>query len=95
VRGLTTWLSPDDGGRLFEACLSAPSPGYRVLWGVSNNTRRVYSLAEAEELGYVAKDNAEVFAEELLAGAPDTGLNPADYLGGPFTSTELGRPNPM
>ncbi len=95
VRGLTTWLSPDDGGRLFEACLSAPSPGYRVLWGVSNNTRRVYSLAEAEELGYVAKDNAEVFAEELLAGAPDTGLNPADYLGGPFTSTELGQPNPM
>jgi len=27
VRALSTWLSPDDAGRLFEACLSAPSPG--------------------------------------------------------------------
>ncbi len=95
VRGLTTWLSPDDGGRLFEACLTAPNPGYRVIWGVSNNTRRVYSLREAEELGYVSKDNAEVFAEELLAGQPDTGVHPNDYLGGPFTTTELGKPNPM
>lgn len=95
VRGLTTWLSPDDGGRLFEACLTAPKPGYRVIWGVSNNTRRVYSLREAEELGYVSKDNAEAFAPELHAGAPDTGVNPADYLGGPFTTTELGKPNPL
>jgi len=28
ARGLSLWMSPDDGGRLFEACLSAPSPGY-------------------------------------------------------------------
>ena len=25
-RALSTWLSPDDAGRLFEACLSAPRP---------------------------------------------------------------------
>ncbi|HEY4020238.1 MAG TPA: NAD(P)-dependent oxidoreductase [Pseudonocardiaceae bacterium] len=95
VRGLTTWLSPDDGGRLFEACLTAPKPGYRVIWGVSNNTRRVYSLREAEELGYVSKDNAEVFAEELIAAQGQANPSGADYLGGPFTTTELGRPNPM
>src|SRR5579859_5810320 len=26
-RALSTWLSPDDAGRLFEACLTAPAPG--------------------------------------------------------------------
>ena len=95
VRGLITWLSPDDGGRLFEACLTAPKPGYRVIWGVSDNTRRVYSLREAEALGYVSKDNAEVFAEELIAAQGDAVASGGDYLGGPFTTTELGRPNPM
>src|SRR5262249_3568771 len=35
VRALSTWLSPDDAGRLFEACLAAPSPGFRVAYGVS------------------------------------------------------------
>jgi uncharacterized protein YbjT (DUF2867 family) len=100
VRGLITWLSPDDGGRLFEACLTAPSPGYRVIWGVSDNTRRVYSLREAQELGYVSKDNAEVFAEELLnadmiAAQGDAVTSGGDYLGGPFTTTELGQPNPI
>src|SRR5207253_6445986 len=34
-RMLSTWLSPDDTGRLFEACLTAPSPGFRVIFGVS------------------------------------------------------------
>ena len=29
-RALSTWLSPDDAGRLFEACLSAPRPGFRA-----------------------------------------------------------------
>lgn len=98
VRGLTTWLSPDDGGRLFEACLSAPKPGYRVIWGVSDNTRRVYSLREAQELGYVSKDNAEVAAPELVQEAAAQGsatVSGSDYLGGPFTTTELGKPNPM
>jgi nucleoside-diphosphate-sugar epimerase len=100
VRGLTTWLSPDDGGRLFEACLTVPKPGYRVIWGVSDNTRRVYSLREAEELGYVSKDNAEVFAAAAstdggIATLGETKPSGADYLGGPFTTTELGEPNPM
>ena len=33
VRSLSTWLSPDDAGRLFEACGSAPSRGFRVVSG--------------------------------------------------------------
>jgi nucleoside-diphosphate-sugar epimerase len=94
-RGLVTWLSPDDGARLFEACLAYPSPGYRLIWGVSANTRGVCSLAEAEALGYKSVDDAERFADQLLAG---DGANAPryPYLGGAaFCDAPLGAPNPM
>ena len=69
---LRTWLSPDDGARLFEACLSAPSPGFRVVWGASRNSRHWVSLQEAEALGYRPQDDSEAFAAEVLAnGEPD------------------------
>ncbi|WP_370965347.1 NAD-dependent epimerase/dehydratase family protein [Amycolatopsis sp. cg9] len=93
-RGLTTWLSPDDGARLFEACLSAPSPGYRLIWGVSDNTRRIYSLAEAEALGYKSLDDAEVYAEQLASRPAPTGAA-AEYVGGPFCTAPLGVFNPL
>jgi uronate dehydrogenase len=87
-RALSTWLSPDDAGRLFEACLSAPRPGFRVIFGVSANTRGGWvSLDEARALGYEPRDDAETYAAEIIAaeGEPD----PADpllaYLGGEFT----------
>ncbi len=60
IRALSTWLSPDDAGRLFEACLTAPRPGFRVAFGVSANTRGGWvSLAEARALGYEPRDDAE------------------------------------
>ncbi|UOZ05869.1 NAD(P)-dependent oxidoreductase [Amycolatopsis sp. WQ 127309] len=93
-RGLTTWLSPDDGARLFEACLAAPSPGYRLIWGVSDNTRRIYSLAEAEALGYKSLDDAEVYAEQLASRPAPTGAA-AEYVGGPFCTAPLGEFNPL
>ncbi|WP_329063121.1 NAD-dependent epimerase/dehydratase family protein [Amycolatopsis sp. NBC_01480] len=93
-RGLTTWLSPDDGARLFEACLSAPSPGYRLIWGVSDNTRRIYSLTEAEALGYKSLDNAEAYAGQL-ADKPGPAGAAADFVGGPFCTAPLGEFNPI
>jgi nucleoside-diphosphate-sugar epimerase len=93
-RGLTTWLSPDDGARLFEACLSAPSPGYRLIWGVSDNTRRIYSLTEAEALGYKSLDNAEAHAEQLADKPGPTGAA-AEFVGGPFCTAPLGEFNPI
>ncbi|GAA4553740.1 NAD-dependent epimerase/dehydratase family protein [Amycolatopsis samaneae] len=93
-RGLTTWLSPDDGARLFEACLGAPSPGYRLVWGVSDNTRRIYSLAEAEALGYKSLDDAEVYAAQLADRPLPTGIA-AEYVGGPFCTAPLGEFNPL
>ena len=92
ARSLSTWLSPDDAGRLFEACLTTPDPGFRVIFGVSANTRGGWvSLAEAEALGYQAQDDAESLRGEVIAefGEPD----PADpvfrYLGGEFTLPDL------
>jgi len=86
---LSTWLSPDDAGRLFEACLTAERPGFRVAFGVSANTRGGWvSLAEAKALGYQPQDDAEAYAAEILAehGEPDPATDPVlRYLGGEFT----------
>jgi len=97
ARSLSTWLSPDDAGRLFEACLTVPDPGFRVVFGVSANTRGGWvSLREAEALGYSAQDDAESLADEVIAefGEPD----PADpvfrYLGGELTRPGLDAPVP-
>ena len=92
VRSLSAWLSPDDAGRLFEACLTAPSPGFRVIFGVSANTRGGWvSLDEARALGYEPRDDSEAYAAEVIGRHAD--LAPDDpaarYLGGDFTS-----PNP-
>jgi hypothetical protein len=86
---LSTWLSPDDTGRLFEACLTAERPGFRVIFGVSANTRGGWvSLAEARALGYRPQDDAEAYAAGIIAeqGEPDPAADPVlDYLGGEFT----------
>jgi uronate dehydrogenase len=73
LRGLALWLSPDDGARLVEAAVSAEDPGFRIVWGVSRNTRRWWSLAEGEAIGYFPKDDAEAWAAERIAefGEPD------------------------
>ena len=93
-RGLTTWLSPDDGARLFEACLSSRDPGFRIVWGVSDNTRRVCSLTEAEALGYRSQDDAERFADQFAGEPPLAGFE-AEFIGGGFTTAPLGEANPL
>ena len=91
VRMLSTWLSPDDAGRLFDACLTADQPGFRVAFGVSANTRGGWvSLDEARALGYQPKDDAEAYAAEIIAaqGEPDPADPVLAYLGGEFTQPE-------
>jgi len=97
ARALSTWLSPDDAGRLFEACLTAPAPGFRVVFGVSANTRGGWvSLDEARALGYEPRDDAEVYAAEVIAehGEPDPASPVFRYLGGEFTTPEFDAPIP-
>lgn len=85
-RTLWNWLSPDDCTRLFEAALTAPDPGYRVVWGVSANTRRIMSLDEGNAIGYVPLDNAEVFAEEIMATPDESDPSSRDFIGGPYSA---------
>lgn len=85
TRMLENWLSPRDGAALVEAALSTPSPGFKVVWGVSDNTRRWWSLAEAEAIGYRSQDDAEVFAGEV----PQADERFTGFLGGGFCSPEL------
>src|SRR5712692_1729969 len=92
VRSLSTWLSPDNAGRLFEACLAAERPGFRVIFGVSANTRGGWvSLDEAQALGYQPRDDAEAYAAEIIAehGEPDPADPVLAYLGGEFTRPGL------
>jgi uronate dehydrogenase len=89
VRALSTWLSPDDAARLMEACLAAERPGFRVVYGVSANTRGGWvSLDEARVLGYDPLDDAERYASEVIAA--DRQLDPGDpllaHLGGAFAT---------
>lgn len=82
ARALATWLSPDDCARLIEASLAAPSPGFRVVWGISANSRSWFGQEEARSLGFESQDDAERFATpELLAL---TGKYEETYLGGAF-----------
>nr|WP_055502161.1 NAD(P)-dependent oxidoreductase [Nonomuraea pusilla] len=88
---LAVWLSHQDAARLVEACLAAHPPAFRILWGISGNTRRWWSLAEGTAIGYRPRDDAERFAGNVPgAGAFD----PADPLlhrvGGGFCAMPLG-----
>jgi hypothetical protein len=84
TRSLWTWLSPDDCARLFEACLAVPRPGFRVVWGISANTRGWFSLTEARALGYEPVDDSENRAAEVIAdhGEPDPGSFEERFVGG-------------
>ncbi|SMD23561.1 NAD-dependent epimerase/dehydratase family protein [Kibdelosporangium aridum] len=91
VRMLSTWLSPADCARLLEACLATPEPGFRIVWGVSDNTRRWFSLDEARKLGFESQDDSEAYAEEVLArhGELDPDSYAARYLGGAWCGPDF------
>lgn len=91
LRMLSTWLSPEDAGRLFEACLSVTAPGFRIIWGVSANTRGWFSLDEAHSLGYHPQDNAEKYAAQLIKEFGEPDLTQIDHrtIGGGFCSADF------
>jgi uronate dehydrogenase len=88
LRGLDMWLSPDDCGRLVSACLDAEVTGFRVLWGVSANTRRWWSLAEGREIGYDPTDDAERYVDTVRERPHERAT--AGLLGAAFCAIELG-----
>ncbi|WP_232687130.1 NAD-dependent glucose-6-phosphate dehydrogenase Azf [Halobacterium zhouii] len=57
-RGQAMWLSHRDCAHLFDCCLNA-SYGYEIVYGISDNDRKYYSLERAREvLGYDPQDNS-------------------------------------
>ncbi|GAB2482608.1 NAD-dependent epimerase/dehydratase family protein [Jatrophihabitans fulvus] len=85
-RALATWLSPDDCARLVDACLRSDALGHELVWGVSANTLRTWSLEAGRRLGYEPQDDAEAFAARVAGTA-----RPSDVLvGGAFTGPEFG-----
>jgi nucleoside-diphosphate-sugar epimerase len=94
VRALATWLAPSDAARLIEAALAVREPGFRVVWAISDNTRRWFSLAGARALGYEPAENAERFAEARIAadGEPDLSDPLHNLVGGGFVKAPLGEP---
>lgn len=90
-RMLGRWLSPDDCARLFDACLTVPSPGFRVVWGVSANTRSQFSLAQARRLGYQPRNDSETLAAQLIAehGDPDPTDPALHFVGGDWFGPEF------
>ena len=95
VRMLATWLSPADTVSLVDAALSAPSPGYSVVWGVSANTRNWWDLSAARALGFDPQDDAEVYADALIEahGEPDPADPVHSRVGGQFTLPQFDAEN--
>lgn len=58
-RGQAMWLSYRDCAHLFDCCLTADDIGYEIVYGISDNDRKFYSLRHARKvLGYQPRDNS-------------------------------------
>ena len=92
ARALGSWLSYDDLIQLVERSVETPTTKFTIIYGVSNNDRAPVNNATASFLGYRPRDNAEQFAEKILAETPTQDLNDPTYLyqGGPFAAVEPG-----
>ncbi len=93
ARALGSYLSYNDLVQLVQRAVDTPVTGFSVIYGVSNNDRCPVDNSKASFLGYRPQDNAEVYAEKVLA---ETGaLDPQDpghiCHGGPFASVDLGQ----
>jgi uronate dehydrogenase len=92
ARALGSWLSYDDLIHLVTRAIDTPVTEFSVIYGVSANDRAPVSNEGARQLGYVPKDNAEQFADAILAAEPVADLNDVGQImqGGPFSSIPLG-----
>ena len=93
ARALGTWLSDGDLVHLVERSIDTPTTGFAVIYGVSANDRAPVDNSKASFLGYRPRDNAEQFAEGIMAaeGAGDPGDLAQMVHGGPFGTVALGK----
>jgi len=93
TRSLGSWLSYDDLIQLVTRSIDTPITGFSVIYGVSGNDRVPVDNSRATFLGYRPKDNAEIYAKDVLAeAAPADPQNQGQYRhGGVFATVPLGK----
>jgi uronate dehydrogenase len=91
-RHLSTWLGHDDLVPLILRCIEAPTAGYLVVWGVSNNTRSWWQPVGCERLGYHPVQNAEDYATEVLSRPDPLDALGRRFQGGSFAAMDISRP---
>ena len=82
-RSLATWLSFDDCAELVDRCLRAPELGYALIWGVSANRGRWWSLDNP--VGYAPGSDA---ADQPAPPGPPAATD--EVVGGAFTGPAFG-----
>jgi uronate dehydrogenase len=88
-RQLLTWVSHRDTVQLFQRCIEHPAYDFCVVYGVSNNERRLWDNSAVDWLGYEPQDNAEEFANEILSLPDDEDEVARELHGGSFCSLEF------
>jgi uronate dehydrogenase len=93
ARALGSWLSDGDLVHLVERAIDTPVAGFSIIYGVSANDRCPVDNSKAAFLGYRPRDNAEQFADRILAEAGPHDPQDVGQMchGGPFASIELGQ----
>ena len=90
-RRLSIWTSHRDLAQLIGIGLDHPGLCFEIVYGVSGNTRTWWDNSGAERLGYRPEDNAEKWAESVMATAPEDPDAPgAGVQGGAFAVLESG-----
>lgn len=84
AREIGAWMSHGDMARLARACVTAPPFHFLVLYGISANRRAMWGgdAAARAHVGYAPEDDAEPYAAEIAADAPEPGSVAARFHGG-------------
>ncbi|OCX61293.1 NAD-dependent dehydratase [Thioclava sp. SK-1] len=90
-RMLSTWFSHEDFVSLIMAAFTAPRLGCTVVWGQSANDAGWWDNSHAAFLGWVPRDNAQAYAEQIAKTVPRPNRNDAvaTYQGGVFTDEPI------
>ena len=89
LRQLAVWISPRDMVELVRCGIEAPDFGYATVYGVSANTRSFWDNSAVDFLGYAPRDNAEDWAEEVLASRPPESPAAAPFQGGWYCAKDF------
>lgn len=88
-RHLLTWISHRDMAQLAMRCVEHPGYHFVVAYGVSNNLRNRWDNTPAKFLGYRPQDDAEAFADQVLATSPAEDPVAAQFHGGMYCPIEF------